>query len=130
MILLARGAGDPERLAHAVSILRPAPLDEVVDAVAAYAEAVYVECLGDDQYRWSPATRGGAYALMRVLARFLRCDYHDITVGFVTVDGWAIVADPEEARCARYVILPSPPADAHAVAELIAAHMPLGDNSR
>jgi hypothetical protein len=48
-ILLARGAGDPERVAHAVRILRPSPLIEIADALAEYAvsrrvfDAAYVE---------------------------------------------------------------------------------------
>lgn len=127
-ILLARGAGDPERIAHVVRILRPSPLDEIADAVVAYAasggDAVYVERIGDDQYRWSPATRGGAYALMRLLARFLCCDHHDITVGFVTVDGYCIVADPSEPRCPRHVILQSIPVDPRAAADVISGRLP------
>ncbi len=61
-ILLEPGAGDPDRIADAISILRPSPLYEIVEAVVAYAGtgggAVYVECLGD-RYRWSPP-RGAA----------------------------------------------------------------------
>lgn len=125
--LLARGAGDPERVAFAVSILRTSPLDEVADAVAAYSGPVYVECVGEDECRWSPATRSGAYLLMRLLAKFLRCDYHDITVGFVTVEGWAVVADPEDARCTRHTFLTHAPADARAGSELIAAQLPPTD---
>ena len=127
MILLRRCAGDPERIAHVVRILRPSPLDEVADAIAEYGEAVYVEHVGDDLYRWSPATRGGAYALLRLLARFLRCDSDEITVGFVTVDGgWCMAADPAEPRCHRYMILLSTPREPRSVADVIVSRLPPG----
>ena len=126
MILLRRCAGDPERITHVVRILRPSPLDEVTDAIVEYGDAVYVERVTDDLYRWSPATRGGAYALLRLLARFLRCDSDEITVGFVTVDGWAVVADPAEPRCDRYVILESTPLDPRAAADVIVSRLPPG----
>ena len=126
-ILLERGAGDPDRIADAISILRPSPLYEIVEAVVAYAGtgggAVYVECLGD-QYRWSPASRGGPYPLMRLLSRFLGCDHHQLTVGFVTVDGWCIAADPEETRWDRYMILEHAPADVSAAVDLITERLP------
>lgn len=107
MILLTRGAGRPSRIDHARSIVVPAPLDQVTAAIEEYAEsgggAVCVERLGD-RYRWSPAVRGGPYPLTRVVARFLDCRHTEITVGFVTVDGWCIVGDPDggvapDARC-------------------------------
>jgi hypothetical protein len=122
-ILLARGAGDPDRVAQAMAIVRPSRLGEITDAVVAYTGtaggAVYVERL-DDLYRWSPATRGGPYPLMRLLARFLCCDQREITVGFVTVDDWCIVADPSAPRSPQYVILHNAPDDPRAVAEAIA----------
>lgn len=125
-ILLARGAGDPDRIADAIRILRPSPLAEIADAVVAYVasagDVVYVERV-DDRYRWSPATRGGPYPLTRLLARFLGCNHHAITVGFVTIDGWCIAADPSEPRCPRYAFLESSSLDARAVAEVIAARL-------
>jgi hypothetical protein len=123
-ILLARGAGDPDRVAHAVRILRPSPIGEVLDAVAAYASptggTVYAERVGD-LYRWSPATRGGPYPLARLLAHFLRCDHHDLTVGFVTIDGWCVVADPDEPRGNPYVIIEFSAYDAESVRATVGA---------
>jgi len=125
-MLLARGAGDPERIAYAVRILRPCPLDEVADAVAAYATstggAVYVERV-DGQYRWSPATRGGAYPLLRLLARFLGCAHTELTVGVVTVDGWCLAANPDEPRSDQFAILDAPPDSAQRAAAMIAANL-------
>jgi nitrogen regulatory protein PII len=37
MIMLTRGAGDPDRIAHAVAVVRPSTLDEVRAALAEYA---------------------------------------------------------------------------------------------
>jgi hypothetical protein len=98
MILLTRGAGCPRRIDHALSIVAPTSLDQVVAAIAVYAESggatAYVERVGE-RYRWSPAVKGGPYPLTRVVARFLECRHTEITVGFITVDGWCIVGDPE-----------------------------------
>ncbi len=123
-ILLVRGAGDPDRVAHAVRIVRPSPIGEVVDAVESYTSsdggAVYVERFGDG-YRWSPATRGGPYPLLRVLARFLRCEHTELTVGFVTIDGWCVVGDPDEPRGEPYVILEPPAGDRGSLAATVEA---------
>ena len=71
-------------------------LHEVAEAVAAASESqsiVYVERLGD-LYRWSLATKGGAYPLLRITARFLGVDYNRIYVGFRTLpNGTAILCD-------------------------------------
>ena len=86
----------------AVGIVRLSTLDEVGDAVAEYASsggtAAYVERAGD-RYRWSPATSGGGYALLCLVARFLRCRPSELTVGFHTVDDvWWVVNDPDDEQ--------------------------------
>jgi len=55
---------------------------------------IYVE-RRDDAYRWSIAHRGGAYPLLRELARFLDVPYESIILPFGTVDGWAMVLAPD-----------------------------------
>jgi hypothetical protein len=130
-ILLKRGEGDPDRVAHAVSCVRPSPLWEVADAVVAYSstygEPVYVERVEDDLYRWSPAHRGGMYPLARVLARFLKCDHHDITIGFVTVEGgWAVVGDPGRAPANDHAVFETPITTLEGAEEMILAA--LGDD--
>lgn len=71
-------------------------LNEVAEAVAAASETeaiVYVERLGDE-YRWSLATKGGGYPLLRISARFLGVDYRQIYVGFRTLpNGTAILCE-------------------------------------
>jgi hypothetical protein len=71
-------------------------LHVVAEALAAASETesiVYVERLGD-LYRWSLATKGGGYPLLRITARFLDADYSRIYVGFRTLpDGTAILCE-------------------------------------
>lgn len=118
MIMITRGVGRPDRIALARSIGVPAPLDDVVDAVAAYAESggrtVYVAQVGD-RYRWSPAVRGGGYPLLRVVARFLDCPHTDITVAIQTVDGWCIVLAADGVTVDRSTVIEDLPADAAAI---------------
>lgn len=75
----------------------PSSLDQIATAIAAYTEhpgPVYVERL-EDGWRWSPAHRGGGYPLLRVVARFMRVEYHKVIVPFRTLgDGWAVL-NPE-----------------------------------
>jgi hypothetical protein len=108
MIMLTRGAGDPARVELAIRVLRPSSADEVLEAIRAYATAldapVYVERAGD-RYRWSPVHRGGPSALGHVLARFLGCEFSDVTIGFVTLDGWCVIRDPKEPPADRHLIL-------------------------
>jgi hypothetical protein len=91
-------AADPERAALIDTTRVPSPLHRVATAIAIYSEhagSVYVERFGD-RWRWSPAHRGGAYPLLRVVARFLRVDHYRIVVPFRTVeDGWAVL-NPED----------------------------------
>ena len=71
-------------------------LNVVADAVAAASEiepVVYVERRGDE-YRWSLATKGGGYPLLRISARFLGVDYRRIYVGYRTLpNGMAILCE-------------------------------------
>jgi hypothetical protein len=71
-------------------------LDEVAEAVAVASESesmIYVERLAD-LYRWSLATKGGGYPLLRITARFLGVDFREIYVGFRTLpDGVAVLCE-------------------------------------
>ena len=40
-----------------------------------------------------------------MLARFLGCESSDVTIGFVTVDGRAVIRDPDESLADRHLIL-------------------------
>ena len=57
---------------------------------------IYVE-RRDDTYRWSIAHRGGAYPLLREVARFLDVPYESIILPFRTINGWAIILAPDLA---------------------------------
>jgi hypothetical protein len=98
---------------------------EVADAVVAYSstygEPAYVERVEGDLYRWSPAHRGGPYPLGRVVARFLKCDYHDITIGFVTVAGFAVIGDPDKAPADDHAVFESPFTTLEGAEEMILA---------
>jgi len=85
---------DPERQRLVRSVFRPSPLTEVAEAVSAATEKFhdfFVERRGD-QYRWSFATKGGPYPLLRITARFLLMDpYYLAGVGSRVVgDGWCV----------------------------------------
>jgi len=71
-------------------------LNVVGRAVSAASETeriVYVERRGNE-YRWSLATKGGGYPLLRVSARFLGVDHHRTFIGFRTLrDGTAILCE-------------------------------------
>jgi hypothetical protein len=71
-------------------------VEVVAEAIALASKSiglVYVERLGDDLFRWSPAHKGGAYPLTRIVAKFLEVDYKRIYIGFRTVDGAAVLCD-------------------------------------
>ena len=71
-------------------------LNVVAEAVAAASETepvVYIERRGD-KYRWSLATKGGGWPLLRISARFLGVDYRRIHIGFRTLpNGVAILCE-------------------------------------
>ena len=59
------------------SVFNPSPLEEVAEAVSVATEIcrnIYVERRGD-QWRWSLATKGGPYPLLRLSAQYLKMDY-------------------------------------------------------
>src|SRR5262245_6420650 len=96
------------RIDRAAVIMRSVSLDDVAaavgDFVAEGGTTVYVE-RQNSHYRWSPARRGGAYPLLRVLARGLECKHSELVMRFVNVDGFAVVADPAEPGGRRSVVL-------------------------
>lgn len=78
----------------------PSSLERVATAIAIYTEhagSVYVERFGD-RWRWSPAHRGGAYPLLRVVSRFLRVDHHRIIVPFRTVEDGRAALNREDGN--------------------------------
>jgi hypothetical protein len=84
---------NPERERLVRSVFRPSPLEGVAEAISVATESfhdIYVERRGD-QYRWSFATKGGPYPLLRITAKYFQVDYLSIIVGFRQVgDGWCV----------------------------------------
>ena len=85
---------NPERERLSRSVFRPSPLDEVAEAISVASEDfydIYVERRGD-LWRWSFATTGGPYPLLRITARFLEMDPCSLVgVGSRVVgDGWGV----------------------------------------
>jgi hypothetical protein len=85
-------APNPERQRLFLSVFNPSPLEEVAKAVSVASgshQNFYVERRGH-QWRWSVATKGGPYPLLRITAQFLRMDYAALGgVGSREVgDGW------------------------------------------
>jgi hypothetical protein len=69
------------------SVFEPSSLIEVAEALSVATErehSFYVERL-NNRWRWSFVHRGGAYPLLRVTARFLKCDHYRIMIGFRTL---------------------------------------------
>jgi len=87
---------DPERVDMFQSTRTWSTLTLVGETVAAASETeqiVYVERRGDE-YRWSLGTKGGAYPLLRISARFLGVDHQGIVIRFRTLsDGTAILCE-------------------------------------
>ncbi len=105
-------------------LIEPASLCDVAAAVSTASEVerlFYIEYLGDG-WRWSLAHRGGAYALMRITARFLGVDYRAMLIGFRTVDGVAVMAARSvvEVQAASFIELDGP-CSADYIEERIAA---------
>jgi hypothetical protein len=70
-------------------------LDDVVAAIA-WAVAGHDRRIwigrSDNRWRWSFATPGGAYPLLRTVASYLEMDHHRLLMSFTTTeDGYAIV---------------------------------------
>ena len=109
------------------SILVGARLDEVAQAVAEATSltryGMYVERRGD-VYRWSLASRGGPYPLLREMARILRIEYYRIVLPFRTLAGLGLAivdAEPKNPAPpdASAVLQIDSPVDAPAVNDLI-----------
>ena len=85
-----------ERFALIQSTRTWSPLEEVALAVSVASESehrIYVE-RRSDLYRWSLASPGGGYPILRITARFLRVDHARIFVGFRTLpNGMAIMCE-------------------------------------
>ena len=79
----ADGYRDPERVELSRSIFEPSSLGTVAEAISVATEDeqfVYVERIGN-AWRWSLTHQGGPYPLLRISARFLHMDYHDLIIG-------------------------------------------------
>jgi hypothetical protein len=91
---------DPERQRLARSMVEPASLKRVAEAVAAATEwerRIYVERLGD-LWRWKLISDGGAYPLLRNTANFLRMDYRALLVGAVAGPGGSSIVSTDADR--------------------------------
>lgn len=85
---------DPKRAELIRSVFRPSSLEEIAEAISAASEEhqdIYVERTGG-QWRWSFATKGGPYPLLRTTARYLQMDYCSLVgVGSREVrGGWCV----------------------------------------
>ncbi len=59
------------------------------------------------EFRWSPATRGGPYPLLRMVARYLELDHYSLAVkGVEALDGWTIVEGDESPDAEAIVVVP------------------------
>ena len=79
------------------SIFAYCTLDQVTEQIAEYAggsDRIYVERRGSG-YRWSLVHRGGAYPLLREVAKLLDVPYRSLILHFGTIDGWTIALTPE-----------------------------------
>ena len=102
-------APDPERERLFQSVFNSSLLEEVAEAISAASEShrdFYVERRGD-QWRWSFATRGGGYPLLRSTASFLRMDYSSLGgVGSRVVgDEWCVQIVQTDTEPDAWVVL-------------------------
>lgn len=116
---------DPERQRLVRSVFHPSPLEEVAEAISAATEKfhdIYVQQRGD-RYRWSFATKGGPYPLLRITARFLQMDPYSLAgVGsrLIGEAGWSVqIVDEDEEPDAWAVLRFESPTTTHAVRERI-----------
>jgi hypothetical protein len=87
---------EPSRIGPLESAFAFSPLGVVCAAVVLATEIdpeLFIERQGD-RYRWSFASRDGAFALLEKAARFLRIDQSQLLVGFRTLDdGTCVLLD-------------------------------------
>jgi hypothetical protein len=99
---------EPERERLARSVFRWSPLEQVAEAVSVATDKfhdVYVERRGD-QYRWSLATKGGPYPLLRITARFLKLDPYSLVSGYRQVaGGWFVQLVEDDTEPDASVVL-------------------------
>ncbi len=95
------------------SSVEAASLDDVVEAVTdavRFHERVYLERRGD-RYRWSLATGGGPYPLLRLICKYLEIPHYWVLVSTAAWDGWTITAPrwdgPVDARAVLHLELGS-----------------------
>src|SRR4051794_38519619 len=93
---------DPTRAALLRSVFRTSSLRRVATAVSVATESerlVYVERMTRG-WRWSLASRGDGYPLLRISAHFLRMDHTKLMIGFYTLaNGPSILArNPQYPR--------------------------------
>ncbi len=106
---------DARRQKLARTMAEPSELDDVIEAIAAFAKVsnckVQIEQYGSPlrQFRWAIVHGGGPYPLLREVARFLEVDHHSILVQAKAVDGQSIVApaQPIGLPTRRGMITPS-----------------------
>ena len=80
-----------DRRRLAATMMEPHPLEAVAEAMTHVRPGakVYVERRSEG-YRWSIASKGGPYPLLRELALYLDLPHTSLAVPFDTVDGWAV----------------------------------------
>jgi len=97
-----------ERRALFRSSVELRPLDEVVDAVAdavtSVDRSIYIERRGD-LWRWSFATRGGPYPLLRLVSAFLGIAHHWVVVSSTAVAEWCVVAKHDVCQPHAWAVL-------------------------
>ncbi len=97
-----------ERRALFRSSVELRPLDEVVDAVAdavtSVDRSIYIERRGT-LVRWSFATRGGPYPLLRLVCGFLDIPHHWVLVSSATIAEWCVTANREGGEPDAWAVL-------------------------
>jgi hypothetical protein len=124
---MAQNLPDPERALLSRSIFTTSSLRAVATAVSVATEherVLYVERMARG-WRWSLAHRGGAYALLRISARFLRIDHTALLIGFRELEGYAILVGnpsrPRRPRAHAFIAFAEPTAVGEVEARILAA---------
>ncbi len=97
-----------ERRALFRSSVELRPLDEVVEAVGDAVKSVdrniYIERSGT-LFRWSFATRGGPYPLLRLVCGFLDIPHYWVLVSSATVAEWCVTANRDDGQPDVWTVL-------------------------
>ena len=116
---------DARRRKLARTMAEPSQLDDVIEAIAAFAKVsnckVQVEQYGSPlkKFRWAIVHGGGPYPLLREVARFLEVDHHSIIVEAKAVDGQSVVAPMRPIRRPTRRAMITPSSDKAVVADRI-----------